>query len=266
VNELAEKVFHKPPIDTEALIREFLTFSSTLSPFIADTFQLLMRASKDGKSILFEGAQGTMLDIDHGTYPFVTSSSTTIGGVCTGTGVPPKMIHSALGIAKAYCTRVGEGPFPTEDSGSDGDRIRDAGGEYGSTTGRPRRCGWFDVVAVKYAADINGLDALVLTKIDVLDGFDEVKVCVGYELDGKRINHVPAIRGDYSRCKPLYETHPGWKTHTAGVVAWEDLPAGARSYVEYLSGLLGIPVVIISTGKERDQTVIRRELLEDIIN
>lgn len=261
VNVLAERVYNQAPIDAEAITEEYLRCGEILAPFITDSHLLLQKVVKEGHKILFEGAQGTMLDIDHGTYPFVTSSSTTVGGACTGTGLPPKQIHAVLGIAKAYCTRVGEGAFPSEDFGSDGEKMRDAGGEYGATTGRPRRCGWFDAVAMRYSIDVNGMDALALMKIDVLDDFDEIKVCTAYELDGVRINYVPDMRSDYQRCIPIYETVPGWKAKTEGVTKWGDLPEKARSYIEYIESVLDIPVAIVSTGRERSQTLVREEKL-----
>lgn len=266
VNQMATNIFGDKPLDKEQIIAEFQEFSDKLAPYITDTFRFLKKTVDDGKSILFEGAQGTMLDIDHGTYPYVTSSSTTVGGVCTGTGLPPKAVGSVLGIAKAYCTRVGEGPFPTEDFSEAGNRIRKAGGEFGATTGRPRRCGWFDAVAVKYAIDVNGIDALVLTKIDVLDSFDEIKVCVAYELDGKEIDYVPIAARDYSRCKPVYETIQGWQGETKGKSDYGSLPGKARDYIDYLSRILNTPMAIISNGKDRLHTIVREEFMGALLD
>lgn len=257
VNELAVKIFNEEPLDKNELIERFSRYAETLGPYIADTGKLLRDAEKKGSRILFEGAQGTLLDIDHGTYPFVTSSNTTVGGVCTGTGLPPKSVHNVIGIAKAYCTRVGEGPFPTEDEGSEGEALRKAGGEFGATTGRPRRCGWFDAVAARYAADINGLDGVFITKLDVLDGFDEIKVCQAYELGGERITEFPENLEMLSRCKPIYSTMPGWKgSSTAACTSLDCLPEKAKTYVEHLSEIMGVEIAGISTGQDRNHTIL----------
>ncbi|HEV2764685.1 MAG TPA: adenylosuccinate synthase [Pyrinomonadaceae bacterium] len=233
-----------------------------LAPFIADTTHYLNRAAREGKSILIEGAQATLLDVDHGTYPFVTSSSTTAGGACVGTGLAPHLLGGVLGIVRTYTTRVGEGPFPTEMLGAEaevGQLIRERGREYGASTGRPRRCGWFDAFATRYAADINGFTAVALTKLDVLDALDELKVCVGYRLDGRDLESFPAVSQQLRRVEPVYETLPGWKTSTEGVTDMDALPPAARDYVAFLSERIGVPIGLVSTGPERDQTILLRD-------
>ena len=224
-----------------------------LAPLISDTVCAVNIALKEGKSVLLEGAQGTGLDIDHGTYPYVTSSNTTIGGVCTGAGISPQQIDKVTGVIKAYTTRVGEGPFPTELSAAEGDSLRQAGNEYGATTGRPRRCGWFDVVASRYAIMVNNPDSLAVTKLDVLDHLDSIKICVSYELNGKPIDMMPSDADDLSQVKPIYEEFAGWKTDTSGVRDWMDLPLNAKKYLERISELLEVPIGIISVGARRQQ-------------
>jgi adenylosuccinate synthase len=223
---------------------------------VTDTAHLLGQARREGKRILFEGAQGTMLDIDHGTYPFVTSSNATAGGVCTGAGFPPTGIDGVVGVSKAYITRVGAGPFPSEAHDEYGDRIRNAGGEFGTVTGRPRRCGWFDVPLLRYTANINGFDSLAITKLDVLDQLDEIKVCTAYRLAGKQIDTMPATREGMDQIESVYENLPGWKTATTGARRWADLPANARTYLEFLAERTGIEVGSVSVGPERNQTVL----------
>ena len=260
VNELIVKLYGERPFKVDEIHSPLAKAGKSLAPYIADTAALLHSRIESGSSIIFEGAQGAMLDIDHGTYPFVTSSNTTIGSVCSGTGVPPRHIHRSLGVAKAYCTRVGKGPFPSEDFAEAGERIREIGCEFGATTGRPRRCGWFDAVCARYAARINGFDALAVTKIDVLDSFAEIPVCVAYQLDGKRIDHVPASAAEMERCKPVYETLPGWRASTSGVDGYDNLPEKAKHYLDYLGSLLGLPVAIISTGPDRRHSALREEI------
>jgi adenylosuccinate synthase len=228
-----------------------------LGPFVADTSLMLHRAIGAGKSVMFEGAQGTLLDIDHGTYPFVTSSNATAGGAATGTGVGPKAIGSVLGVAKAYTTRVGAGPLPTELQGALGDRLRETGQEYGASTGRPRRCGWFDAVAVRYAARVNGLDALAITKLDVLDGLESIELCTAYRCPGGVATEMPADLALLSRCEPVYETLPGWSRPTAGLTAYAALPAEAQAYIARLEEVTGVGATIISTGSDRDHTIVR---------
>jgi len=264
INETVRRLFDADPYDSEKMIRDFIGYGEALAPYVDDTVQLLNRRIAAGDSILFEGAQGTMLDIDHGTYPFVTSSNTTVGGVCAGSGVPPKHIHGVLGVVKVYATRVGEGPFPTEEKGRVGQELRERGGEFGATTGRPRRCGWFDAVAVRRAVQINGIDALAMTKLDVLDRLREIPVCVGYQVGGRAIDGVPATVEEYEKCEPDYERRPGWRSDTSGVSSFEELPEGARNYIDHLSGLVGVPVAIISTGSERSHTILRDDVLGDL--
>ncbi len=225
--------------------------------WVADVSVVLDKARREGKSIMFEGAQGTLLDIDHGTYPYVTSSNATIGGVCTGLGVGPRAIDGVLGVAKAYTTRVGEGPLPTELTGELGNRLRESGQEFGAVTGRPRRCGWYDAVAVRYAVRVNGLDALALTKLDVLDGLPELQVCTGYRLRGAVIEDMPGDLAQFSACEPIYETIGGWSQPTAGVRKYQDLPAEARAYIARIEEITGVPAAVLSTGSAREDTIIR---------
>jgi adenylosuccinate synthase len=206
---------------------------------------------------MFEGAQGTLLDIDHGTYPYVTSSNATIGGVCTGLGIPPRAIDGVLGVAKAYTTRVGEGPLPTELTGEIGDRLRETGQEFGAVTGRPRRCGWYDAVAVRYAVRVNGLDALALTKLDVLDGMQELQICTSYRSGGTTLSEFPGELAQLAACEPVYESMPGWTTPTKGVRRFADLPRDAQRYIGRLEELTGVPAAIVSTGSAREDTIIR---------
>jgi adenylosuccinate synthase len=213
----------------------------------------------DGRRIMFEGAQGTLLDIDHGTYPFVTSSNATAGGAASGIGVGPKSIGTVLGVAKAYTTRVGGGPLPTELLDAVGERLRETGQEYGASTGRPRRCGWFDAVAVRYAVRINGMDALGVTKLDVLDGFDELKVCTAYQCGNERLTEMPGDSAQLAACEPIYETLPGWSAPTRGITRFADLPVQARDYIRKLEEISEVPVALVSTGSERDHTILRED-------
>jgi adenylosuccinate synthase len=247
------------PMSARSLLDELETVWARLAPMVTDTSALLHKALAENTSILFEGAQGSMLDIDHGTFPYVTSSNSTIGGVCTGLGVGPRAIDAVLGIVKVYTTRVGAGPFPTELTGSAGDRLRENGKEYGASTGRPRRCGWFDAVAVKYAAQVNGIDALALTKLDVLDDQKEIKICTGYRCGDVLLKTPPADIGQLARCKPEYEVLPGWVGHgsCARVRLESDLPSAAKAYIERLEELSGVPAAIISTGSDRKDTIVR---------
>jgi len=240
------------PQDEIELISELEGYKEKLEPFITDTTQLVWKALDNNKRILLEGAQGTLLDIDHGTYPFVTSSATVSAGACTGLGINPKDIGKVTGIVKAYCTRVGNGPFPSEDFGEDGKRLGEQGHEFGTTTGRARRCGWFDAVATRHAARLNGCDELALMKLDVLDGFDEVKVCVAYEYEGKEIDYMPA---DLDAVKPIYKTFKGW-TNSVGVREFDALPADAQAFVKIIEEISKTKVGIISTSPERDDTII----------
>jgi adenylosuccinate synthase len=244
-------------LNTSQVRDEYEHFADRIRPMVCDTAKLLNDAIAAGKSIMFEGAQGTMLDIDHGTYPFVTSSSASAGGASTGTGVPPTRIHGVAGISKAYITRVGGGPFPTEAVDAMGDQIRNRGNEFGSVTGRPRRCGWFDVPLLRYTAMINGFDSLVVTKLDVLDELEKVPVCVAYRSGKNKITEIPAAVRGFEQIEPVYECLPGWQTSTHGIQSFEQLPARAQDYIRYLEAQTGVEVGCISTGPERDQTIVR---------
>ena len=250
------------PLEVEAIFTETTQVVERLAPFIADTSHFLNQAAAGGKSILLEGAQATLLDVDHGTYPFVTSSSTVAGGACVGTGLAPHRITGVLGIVRTYTTRVGEGPFPTEMLEGEaelGQLIRERGREYGASTGRPRRCGWFDAFATRYAAEINGFTSVALTKLDVLDALDEIKVCTGYRLDGETVEAFPAVSQALRQAEPVYETLPGWKTSTLGTTSLSDLPKEAREYINFLSNQIGVQIGLVSTGPERLQTIIVRD-------
>jgi len=242
-------------VDFDKVRAQYIEYAERLAPLVCDTALLLNNAIRDGKRVLFEGAQGTMLDIDHGTFPFVTSSSATAGGASTGTGVPPTKISGVVGVSKAYITRVGSGPFPTEDHGPAGDELRKVGREFGAVTGRPRRCGWFDVPLLKYTAAINGFDSLVITKLDVLDTLDEIPVGVGYRIDDQPITGMPATRNGFDKVEPVYEKLPGWKTSTSAVTCYEDLPRKAKDYLNYLSQRIGVEVGCVSVGPDRAQTM-----------
>ncbi len=251
--------YGREPLDAEEVFRETLAYTERLRPYVTDTMQFLNRAAKEGRAILVEGAQAALLDVDHGTYPYVTSSSTTAGGVAIGTGLAPTRITGVLGIVRTYATRVGEGPFPTEMLGAEDDicqLIRERGREYGSVTKRPRRCGWFDAHATRYAADINGFSSIALTKLDVLDALSELKVCVGYNLDGQAIDYFPPVAADLARVEPVYETLPGWLTSTEGVTELDELPPNARAYIDFLSAQIGVEIGLVSTGPERTQTIL----------
>jgi len=248
-------------MDWKPVLEQLLTYAERMRPMMRDVSVLLNDAIRAGKPILFEGAQGTLLDIDHGTYPYVTSSNASVGGVCTGLGIPPRAIGRVLGVVKAYTTRVGEGPLPTELSGEMGNRLRESGNEYGAVTGRPRRCGWYDAVAVRYGVRINGLDGLALTKLDVLDGLDRIDICTSYACDGRTLTEFPSDTGQLAACQPIYETMPGWAAPTAGARTFDQLPAAARKYIARLEELSGVPATIVSTGSERDDTVIREDVL-----
>jgi adenylosuccinate synthase len=234
-------------------------YTERLAPFIADTTHYLNIAATEGRSILLEGAQATLLDVDHGTYPFVTSSTTVAGGAIIGTGLAPHRLGGVLGIVRTYTTRVGEGPFPTEMLEGEaelGQMIRERGREYGASTGRPRRCGWFDAFATRYAAEINGFSSVALTKLDVLDTLDEIKVCTGYKLNGRVCESLPAVSQDLRRVEPIFATLPGWQSSTLGMTELSSLPANARRYVDFLSQQIGVQIGLVSTGPERSQTII----------
>ena len=244
-------------VDIDEMVARYAVAAERIRPLVCDTAYLLRDAMNSGKNLLFEGAQGTMLDIDHGTYPFVTSSSACAGGACTGTGVPPTKIDVVIGISKTYITRVGGGPFPTEALDSRGDVIRNRGREFGSVTGRPRRCGWFDVPLLRYSAALNGFETMVVTKLDVLDELDEIPVCVGYKIGGVTTSEMPATVRELAKAEPVYEVLPGWKSSTEGISDWDRLPAAAQNYVVFLEERTGVEVGCVSTGPERNQTVRR---------
>ena len=249
-------------MDWRPVFDQLLMYGQRLRPWVRDVSLMLAEAMRAGQAILFEGAQGTLLDIDHGTYPYVTSSNATIGGVCTGLGVGPRAIGAVMGVVKAYTTRVGEGPLPTELLGEMGNRLRDTGNEYGAVTGRPRRCGWYDAVAVRYGARINGLDALALTKLDVLDGLDRIDICTAYQCGARRLTEFPSDIGQLAACEPVYETMPGWPSPTKGLRRFEDLPEAARRYIARLEEVSGVRAALISTGSVRDDTIHRPEILQ----
>ena len=249
-------------MDWKPVLEQLLKYAERMRPMVRDVSLLLNDAMRIGKSIMFEGAQGTLLDIDHGTYPFVTSSNASIGGVCTGLGVPPNAIGRVLGVVKAYTTRVGEGPFPTELFGEMGNRLRESGSEYGAVTGRPRRCGWFDAVAVRYAVRINGLDGLALTKLDVLDGLDRIEICTAYRCGGATLTEFPSDVERLAQCEPIYESMPGWSAPTAGIRDFKRLPEAARKYIERLEEVSGVRAAIVSTGSDRTDTIVRDDVLQ----
>jgi adenylosuccinate synthase len=255
-------LYGREPLRSDEIFAEISELAERLRPFVTETSHFFAEAKKENKNILLEGAQATLLDVDHGTYPYVTSSNPTAGGAAVGAGIPPHHITGVLGIVRTYATRVGEGPFPTEMLDAEEDMahlIRQRGNEYGSVTKRPRRCGWFDAVATRYAAELNGFNSVALTKLDVLDALAEIKVCVGYEIDGKRIDTFPAVSLDLARIKPVYETLEGWQSETLGITNFEDLPDNAKKYVEFLSNSIGVEIGLISTGPERDQTIILQD-------
>ncbi|MFP6659997.1 MAG: adenylosuccinate synthase [Myxococcota bacterium] len=255
-----EKFYGCAPIDVAELCEQALAWGRRLGPYVDHTGRLLDRALRDGKCVLFEGAQGTFLDIDHGTYPFVTSSNCVAGAVCTGSGVGPTKIDRVLGITKAYTTRVGSGPFPTEDEGEVGERLRVAGNEFGATTGRPRRCGWLDAVMLREAVTVNGITDLAINKLDVLSGFAEIPVATAYRIDGKLCHEFPMTLDEVRRAEPVFETFPGWNEDIQGARCLEDLPDAARHYVEVIERLVDVPAALLSVGPGRDETIVRREL------
>jgi adenylosuccinate synthase len=260
VNDLITKIYGGEAFEADAVYEEFMGYSERLRPFMGDASLEVNKAIDAGKKVLFEGAQGTLLDVDHGTYPYVTSSNATSGGVCTGLGIGPSRINRALGIVKAYTTRVGEGPFPTELFDDVGKSIQKKGAEFGATTGRPRRCGWLDMVALRYAMRVNGFTGIALTKIDILSGLEELKLCTAYDFEGQRLTEFPGSAAILEKCKPLYEkSMPGWKESTAGTTEYDKLPEGARDYIAAIEDMLGVGVGIVSTGQRRDEIIIRNE-------
>jgi adenylosuccinate synthase len=260
-NTIAHALFNSGPLDADKMFQEYALAAEQLHPFVRDTALLLNRALAEGKSVVFEGAQGTMLDIDHGTYPFVTSSSATSGGAATGTGVPPTSIDTVIGITKAYCTRVGSGPFPSELRGAEGEDLRQRGNEFGAVTGRPRRTGWLDLPLLRYAGMINGISWLVVTKLDVLDHLTEIPVCVGYKVDGKPTDEVPAQACGYEKLECIYHHLPGWTQPTQALRTLEALPRAAREYLAFIEKETGAQVGMISTGPDREQTILAPEFV-----
>ena len=255
-NVILEKIYNLPPLKPDEVIVEYLKYADILRSFVIDSSLKIDEAVREKKNILFEGAQGTLLDLDHGTYPYVTSSNPIAGGACVGAGVGPTIIDRVIGVAKAYTTRVGEGPFPTELNGSIGKLLGDRGAEFGTTTGRRRRCGWFDAIIGRYAVRINGLDCLAITKLDVLDELEEIQVCVAYEVDGKACHHFPSNADTFAQCKPIYKTLPGWQQSTTHCRTLKDLPKQALDYLKFLAELMEVPIAIVSLGASRDQTII----------
>ena len=244
-------------LDWKPVYDQLLAYGARMRRWTGDVSLALDQAMQQGQRVLIEGAQGAMLDIDHGTYPYVTSSNATIGGACTGLGIPPRAINGVLGVAKAYLTRVGEGPFPTELFGDIGDRLRETGMEYGASTGRPRRCGWYDAVAVRYAVRVNGIDSIALTKLDVLDGLETIEICTGYTIGGRTVSEFPSDLNSCGSITPIYESWPGWKRPTKGATDYAQLPAEAQRYIARLEEVSGVPVGLISTGSDRNETIIR---------
>ena len=263
-NMIAHALFNTEPLDADKMYTEYAQAAEKIAPFVCDTAVLLNQALNSGESILFEGAQGTMLDIDHGTYPFVTSSSATSGGAVIGTGVAPNAINSVIGISKAYCTRVGEGPFPTEDKTDVGDSLRKRGNEYGAVTGRPRRTGWLDLPLLRYSGMINGTNWLVITKLDVLDELAEIPVCVGYKIDGKPTVEAPAEASGWDKIECVYQKLPGWQTPTEGITDYEKLPKLAREYLAFIEKEAGAKVGMISTGPDRNHTILMNEFATEL--
>jgi adenylosuccinate synthase len=259
-NRMITQIYGQPPLDLEEIHTEYVGYAQRLRPHIADTQAMLHRALREKRSILLEGAQGALLDVDFGTYPFVTSSSTVAGNASTGAGLPPRSIQQVLGVYKAYITRVGSGPMPTELFNGEGDELRESGHEYGTTTGRPRRCGWFDAVAGRFVARLNGFDSVAIMKLDVLDIFDTIKICTSYRLGDAELSVPPASPNDLAACEPIYEEWPGWKTPTAGCTSWDELPDAARRYLGRIEELLETPLALVSVGPGRGQTIHLREL------
>ena len=261
-NQILIKVFNRKGITVDEVMDEYLGYAQILKPYVVDTALLLDQALKSGKNVLLEGSQGTLLDVDHGTYPFVTSSNPTAGGASTGSGIGPTKITRVIGILKAYTTRVGSGPFPTELFDADGEALRKIGGEVGVTTGRNRRCGWFDAPIARYAVRVNGLTDFFLTKLDVLTGWEKIPVCVAYEVDGVRVEELPASQTDFHHAKPIYEYLPGWKENISKAKSVDDLPNNAQEYVKFLEKVSGAPISAIGVGPGRDETIVVRDLIK----
>ena len=255
-NHILDRVYGLPPLDKEELLENYLRYAEIIRPYLADTSLLIHEAIKEGKKVLFEGAQGTLLDIDFGTYPYVTSSHPIAGGACIGAGVGPTKIDRVIGVTKAYTTRVGSGPFPAELLDETGEFIREQGREYGTTTGRPRRCGWFDAVILRYAVRLSGLDSIAFTKMDVLTGLKKIKICNGYRYEGEILKEFPQTLSVLSKCEPVYEELDGWEEDITEITSYDDLPVNAKKYLDRIRELVGIPISIISVGSERGQTII----------
>ena len=260
-NQVLIKVFNRKGIEVDDVLNEYLGYAEILKPYVTDTSLLLNQALDKGEVVLLEGSQGTLLDVDHGTYPFVTSSNPTAGGASTGSGIGPTMITRVIGIVKAYTTRVGSGPFPTELFDEDGEKLRSIGGEFGVTTGRSRRTGWYDALIARYAVRVNGLTDFFLTKLDVLTGWEKIPVCVAYEIDGKRVEELPASQTDFHHAKPIYEYLPGWSEDISSAKELKDLPANARAYVKYLEEISGAPMSAIGVGPGREQTIAMKDFI-----
>jgi len=260
-NQILIKVYNRMPIDVDSVVAEYLGYAERIRPYIADTRLELAKALERGENVLLEGAQATLLDVDHGTYPFVTSSNPTSGGACVGSGIPPTKISRVIGVIKAYTTRVGAGPFPTELFDEHGAHLSKVGGEFGTTTGRPRRCGWFDAVVGRYAVRVNGITDLVVTKLDVLSGLEKVPICVGYSIDGQRVDEMPMDQTAFHHAVPIYEEHDGWWEEISKCRRFEDLPATARRYIERIEELCGARVSVIGVGPGREENVVRTDLI-----
>ncbi len=260
-NQIIEKIYGAEGFDPQKIAETYVAYGEKLRAYVTDTNQILQQALSEGKKVLLEGAQGALLDIDLGTYPYVTSSHPTTGGFCTGAGIGPNQIDEVIGIVKAYTTRVGKGPFPTEEDNATGDAIRIKGNEFGTTTGRPRRCGWLDGVMLRYTARINGMTGIALMLVDVLDEFDEIKFCVGYEKEGEKVEHFPANLADLEKCQPVYQTIKGWKKDITQVTDFEQLPQEAKDYVKVIEDFTGIPAKLVSVGPKRSQTIIRDKMI-----
>ncbi|HEX5543713.1 MAG TPA: adenylosuccinate synthase [Micromonospora sp.] len=260
-NQVLVKVYNRKALDVDAVTEEYLTYAERLRPYIAETRSILWDALDRGETVLLEGAQATMLDMDHGTYPFVTSSNPTAGGACVGTGIPPTAITKVIGVSKAYTTRVGSGPFPTELFDEHGEHLREVGGEYGTTTGRKRRCGWFDAVVARYASRLNGITDLVITKLDVLSGLPKVPICVAYEIDGVRVDEMPMTQTDFHHAVPIYEELDGWSEDISKVRSEAELPENARRYIDRIEQLCGTRVSVVGVGPGREENIVRHPLL-----
>ncbi|WP_291798341.1 adenylosuccinate synthetase, partial [Brevibacterium sp.] len=261
-NELLVKVYNRRAVEVDEIVEGLLSYADRLRPYVADTALLLNEALDRGELVVMEGGQATMLDVDHGTYPFVTSSNPTAGGACVGSGVGPPRITRSVGIVKAYTTRVGSGPFPTELFDDMGVYLQTQGGEYGVNTGRPRRCGWYDSVIARYASRVNGFTDYVLTKLDVLSDLEEIPVCVAYDVDGGRVEEMPLTQSDFHHATPIYETFPGWQEDITGVRTFEDLPVNAQNYILALERLSGTRMSVIGVGPDREQSIVRHDLID----